>query len=222
MKKPSFLKHKILVIAMIAMTLGACDKSTPANTQSAADNLKSTAAENTAVESKATTQPTKPAELQKSAQLADMAALRTAIKKTNVKPDSGIKWQMRLAQAKNEQEAKAILTEVIQDSTQMLDELQKVKLTSPEVIAIQQQLIEGTQITLNALKQFLAMDLNDPNIEQKMTPINNEIVKGSQITLKASEEFIGLMQSLGLNTDKETMQYYEHYKGQMEQFKQNQ
>lgn len=160
--------------------------------------------------------------IKKSTQIMDIWALQNAMSKNGMKPDDGVKWQARLAQAQSEQEAKAILNEQIAKLTITVNELEKVQLQDPQIIAIKDGLKKGAETILNAEKQFVAMDFNDPNFESKITPITQDMIHGGQIIMRANDDFIKLVNSLGFKTNDEAVMYYEHYKSQFEQFKHNQ
>lgn len=160
--------------------------------------------------------------IKKSTQIMDIWALQNAMSKNGMKPDDGVKWQTRLAQAQNEQEVKAILSEQIAKLTITVSELEKVQLKDPQIIAIKDNLQKGTQTILNAEKQFVAMDFNDPNLNSKVMPITQEMLHGGQMVMRANDDFIKLVNSLGFKTNEEAVAYYEHYKAQFEQFKNNQ
>lgn len=210
------MKHKFLIIGLLAL-LTACDKqkSQPLSentqtqkTQTVTDTAIQKASENSEI-------------FKKSTQIADVFALKTAMEKSGIKQDDAIKWQSRLAQAQSEQEVKAILQEQINALMAMKKELQSVKLHSQELGKIRNELINGADIMLTAEKQLMSMNLNDPQIQEKIAPINNDIIKGGTIIFGANERFMSLIQSLGFATNEETKQYYDHYKSQFEQFKQN-
>lgn len=159
--------------------------------------------------------------LTKSTLRADIIALDHALKKSGMKPDDGVKWQARLAQASSEQEVKSILNEQIRTLTKAGDELEKVQLRSPEVIVLKERLIDGHDTMLKALHKLVAMDFSDPNLEQKVAPINQEVIASGQLIFGAKDEFMAMAQSLGFHTNEEHQKYYEHYKEQFDQLKSN-
>lgn len=228
------MKTSLLCVSL-ALLLTACDKPEPA---SHIDNHTQTQA----VQKQENTTPTQTAEpsehsvvdkaiisagekselFKKSTQMADIWALQNALQKVGVKPDDGIKGQQRLAQAKSDEEVKAILNEQIVQLTKTVDELEKIKLHDPEVIMIKEGLKNGAKVVLNAQKQFVNMDLSDPNINQKLMPLTSDIMNGGQMIFKANDDFMKLVQSLGFSTNEEAVAYYELYKQQFEQFQNNQ
>lgn len=228
------MKTSLLCVSL-ALLLIACDKPEPV---SHTDNYTQTQAvqkqENTtpaqtaepsehSVVDKAIVSAGEKSELfKKSTQMADIWALQNALQKVGVKPDDGIKGQQRLAQAKSDEEVKAILNEQIVQLTKTVDELEKIKLHDPEVIMIKEGLKNGAKVVLNAQKQFVNMDLSDPNINQKLMPLTSDIMNGGQMIFKANDDFMKLVQSLGFGTNEEAVAYYELYKQQFEQFQSNQ
>lgn len=240
---------KSLSILALALLLSACDKAEQSAPMSSSDETpKSSVQTNTQNEQAQTvnneitppqTQTAKSNEssvidklismtggdktemIKKSTQITDIWALQTAMSKSGIKPDDGVKWQMRVAQAQNEQEVKAILNEQIAKMTITANELEKVRLQDPQVIAIKDGLKKGIEIILNAENKFIAMDFNDPNLDSKLAPIAQDMLYGGQIMMKANDDFLKLVNSLGFKTNEEAKQYYEHYKSQFEQFKHN-
>lgn len=160
--------------------------------------------------------------IKKSTQIMDIWALQNAMSKSGMKSDDGVKWQARLAQAQSEQEAKAILNEQITALTIAVNELEKVQLRDPQVIAIKNELKRGSQIILDTQKQFITMDFNDPNFESKIAPVSQDLIRGGNIAVKAKDDLFKLVNTLGFKNDAEAVAYYEHYKAQFEQFKNNQ
>lgn len=210
---------KIAIIGLMLL-LTACDKqesqpitsSQTSNSQLSQKTVMDKAIETISENSEA---------FKKSTQIADIFALQSAMQKTGIQQDDGIKWQERLAKAKSEQEVKAILQEQINAVTQMKSELQGVKLHSQEVKKIRDDLVNGAEIIANAQNKMMAMNLNDPNIQTHLVPLTNDIAKGGAILFGANDRFFALVQSLGFTSNEEAKQYYENYKGQFEQFKHN-
>lgn len=231
----NYMKTSLLCLSL-AVLLTACDRPEPSATHTSNNNEPQTLQKQENDTPAQTAEPSEPSAVdkviatagekselfKKSTQMADIWALQNALQRVGVKPDDGIKWQQRLAQAKNESEVKAILNEQMVQLTKTIEELEKLKLHSPEVIMIKEGLKNGTKVVLNAQKQFVNMDLNDPNINQKLMPLTNDIVNGGQMIFKANDDFIKLVQSLGFSTNEEAASYYELYKQQFEQFQSNQ
>lgn len=230
----NYMKTSLLCVSL-ALLLTACDKPEPVShtdnhtqTQAVQKQENTTPAQTAepsehSVVDKAIVSAGEKSELfKKSTQMADIWALQNALQKVGVKPDDGIKWQQRLAQAKSDEEVKAILNEQIAQLTKTVDELEKIKLHDPEVIMIKEGLKNGAKVVLNAQKQFVNMDLSDPNINQKLMPLTSDIMNGGQMIFKANDDFMKLVQSLGFGTNEEAVAYYELYKQQFEQFQSNQ
>lgn len=210
------MKHKFLIIGLLAL-LTACNKQ---ESQPLSENTHTT--QTPTVVDKAIQKASENSEVfKKSTQISDIFALQSAMEKAGIKQEDGIKWQTRLAQAQNNQEVKAILQEQFNAITAMKKELQRIKLHSQEVNEIRNELINGAEIVLAAEQKLISIDFNDPKIQEKITPVNNDIAKGGTIIFEANERFMALVKSLGFATNDEAKQYYEHYKGQFEQFKQN-
>lgn len=240
---------KSLAILALALALSACDKAEQSSAPISSSETPKSSVQATAQTEQAQTVNHEPAPpqaqttktessvmdklismtggdktemIKKSTQITDIWTLQNAMSKNGMKPDDGIKWQARLAQAQSEQEAKAILNEQIAKLTITVNELDKVRLQDPQVIAIKDGLKKGAETILNAEKQFVAMDFNDPNLESKIAPITQEMLHGGQMVMRANDDFIKLVNSLGFKTNEEAVMYYEHYKSQFEQFKHNQ
>lgn len=210
------MKHKFLIIGLLTL-LTACDKQ---ESQPLSENTQTT--QTPTVVDKAIQKASENSEVfKKSTQISDIFALQSAIEKAGIKQEDGIKWQNRLAQAQSEEEAKAVLQEQINALMAMKKELQSVKLHSQELGKIRDELINGADIMLTAENQLMSMNFNDPQIQEKLSTINADIIKGGTIIFGANERFMALVKSLGFATNDEAKQYYEHYKGQFEQFKQN-
>lgn len=240
---------KSLAILALALALSACDKAEQSSAPISSSETPKSSVQATAQTEQAQTvnnEPTPPqaqttktessvmdklismtggdkAEMiKKSTQIMDIWALQNAMSKNGMKSDDGVKWQARLAQAQSEQEAKAILNEQITALTITVNELEKVQLRDPQVIAIKNELKRGSQIILDAQKQFVTMDFNDPNFESKIAPVSQDLIRGGNIGVKAKDDLFKLVNTLGFKNDAEAVAYYEHYKSQFEQFKHNQ
>lgn len=157
----------------------------------------------------------------KAQQIHDVAVIAQAVKRSGVQLDDAKKWQTQLEQATSEQAAKQVLKEQLDTSNRLLSEMSKVQPRSQEGKHIIWQLNHGTQKTQQALRQLLALDFTDPDLNQKLAPIMQQAYEGGQLNFAAIDAFLQLAKELGFNSNEEAIQTYQQQKHMFEAATQN-